>query len=253
VDKIFTIGGAQAVAAMAYGTESVPKVDKIFGPGNQYVTTAKQMLAGKAVAIDMPAGPSEVMVIADDAANPAFVAADLLSQAEHGRDSQVMLVCRSREFAEKVIAEVGVQTESLGRKEFAEAALGQSAAVVFDDEDAMVAFADTYAPEHLIINTEKPWTIADRVQAAGSVFVGAYTPESAGDYASGTNHTLPTCGWARSFSGVNMDSFMRKMTIQVISREGLEALGGTIITMAEAEGLQAHANAVKIRLEGDGK
>ena len=164
-----------------------------------------------------------------------------------------MLVCRSREFAEKVIAEVGVQTESLGRKEFAEAALGQSAAVVFDDEDAMVAFADIYAPEHLIINTEKPWTIADRVQAAGSVFVGAYTPESAGDYASGTNHTLPTCGWARSFSGVNMDSFMRKMTIQVISREGLEALGGTIITMAEAEGLQAHANAVKIRLEGDGK
>jgi histidinol dehydrogenase len=253
VDKIFTIGGAQAVAAMAYGTESVPKVDKIFGPGNQYVTTAKQMLAGKAVAIDMPAGPSEVMVIADDAADPAFVAADLLSQAEHGRDSQVMLVCRSREFAEKVIAEVGVQTESLGRKEFAEAALGQSAAVVFDDEDAMVAFADIYAPEHLIINTEKPWTIADRVQAAGSVFVGAYTPESAGDYASGTNHTLPTCGWARSFSGVNMDSFMRKMTIQVISREGLEALGGTIITMAEAEGLQAHANAVKIRLEGDGK
>ncbi|MCR5547492.1 MAG: histidinol dehydrogenase [Bacteroidales bacterium] len=253
VDKIFTIGGAQAVAAMAYGTESVPKVDKIFGPGNQYVTTAKQMLAGKEVAIDMPAGPSEVMVIADDAADPAFVAADLLSQAEHGRDSQVMLVCRSREFAEKVIAEVGVQTESLGRKEFAEAALGQSAAVVFDDEDAMVAFADIYAPEHLIINTEKPWTIADRVQAAGSVFVGAYTPESAGDYASGTNHTLPTCGWARSFSGVNMDSFMRKMTIQVISREGLEALGGTIITMAEAEGLQAHANAVKIRLEGDGK
>ena len=139
------------------------------------------------------------------------------------------------------------------QKEFAEAALGQSAAVVFDDEDAMVAFADIYAPEHLIINTEKPWTIADRVQAAGSVFVGAYTPESAGDYASGTNHTLPTCGWARSFSGVNMDSFMRKMTIQVISREGLEALGGTIITMAEAEGLQAHADAVKIRLEGDGK
>jgi len=250
VKKIFKIGGAQAIAAMAYGTESVPKVDKIFGPGNQYVTTAKQILSSKQVAIDMPAGPSEVMVIADDSADPAFVAADLLSQAEHGKDSQVMLACRSKAFAEKVIAEVKAQTESLGRKEFAEAALGQSSAVVFDLEEDMIAFADKYAPEHLIINTETPWAIADKVSAAGSVFVGAYTPESAGDYASGTNHTLPTCGWARSFSGVNLDSYMRKMTIQAISKEGLEALGGTIVTMAEAEGLQAHANAVKIRIEG---
>ena len=247
VSRIFKIGGAQAVAAMAYGTESVPRVDKIFGPGNQWVTTAKQLAGGRLCSIDMPAGPSEVMVVADDDSNPRFVAADLLSQAEHGRDSQVMLVCRSMDFASAVVEEVERQTKVLSRKGFAEEALSHSCAVILQSDDDIVAFADTYAPEHLIISTREPWLIADRVTAAGSVFVGEYTPESAGDYASGTNHTLPTCAWARSCSGVNIDSFMRKMTLQHITREGLEGLASTIITMAEAEGLQAHANAVKVR------
>ena len=247
VSRIFKIGGAQAVAAMAYGTETVPRVDKIFGPGNQWVTTAKQLAGGRLCSIDMPAGPSEVMVVADDGSNPRFVAADLLSQAEHGRDSQVMLVCRSMDFASAVVEEVERQTKVLSRKGFAEEALSHSCAVILQSDDDIVAFADTYAPEHLIISTREPWLIADRVTAAGSVFVGEYTPESAGDYASGTNHTLPTCAWARSCSGVNIDSFMRKMTLQHITREGLEGLASTIITMAEAEGLQAHANAVKVR------
>ena len=247
VSRIFKIGGAQAVAAMAYGTETVPRVDKIFGPGNQWVTTAKQLAGGRLCSIDMPAGPSEVMVVADDDSNPRFVAADLLSQAEHGRDSQVMLVCRSMDFASAVVEEVERQTKVLSRKGFAEEALSHSCAVILQSDDDIVAFADTYAPEHLIISTREPWLIADRVTAAGSVFVGEYTPESAGDYASGTNHTLPTCAWARSCSGVNIDSFMRKMTLQHITREGLEGLASTIITMAEAEGLQAHANAVKVR------
>ena len=247
VSRIFKIGGAQAVAAMAYGTETVPRVDKIFGPGNQWVTTAKQLAGGRLCSIDMPAGPSEVMVVADDGSNPRFVAADLLSQAEHGRDSQVMLVCRSMDFASAVVEEVERQTKVLSRKGFAEEALSHSCAVILQSDDDIVAFADTYAPEHLIISTREPWQIADRVTAAGSVFVGEYTPESAGDYASGTNHTLPTCAWARSCSGVNIDSFMRKMTLQHITREGLEGLASTIITMAEAEGLQAHANAVKVR------
>lgn len=250
VQKIFKIGGAQAVAAMAYGTESIPKVDKIFGPGNQYVTTAKQMLGGNVVAIDMPAGPSEVMVIADAGSRADYVAADLLSQAEHGNDSQVMLLCNDASFAEKVMDEVAVQTESLSRKGFVENALENSRAVVFDNEDSMVAFADRYAPEHLIVSTKKPWRIVDRITAAGSVFVGSYTPESAGDYASGTNHTLPTSAWARAYSGVNIDAYMRKMTIQEISRDGLNGLAQTIISMAEAEGLEAHANAVKIRING---
>lgn len=248
IRKIYEVGGAQAVAAMAFGTESIEKVDKIFGPGNQYVTTAKQILGGSVVAIDMPAGPSEVMVIADSEADPAFVAADLLSQAEHGRDSQVMLVCTSADVASAVEAEVCRQVKELGRAEFAEAALEKSRFVVFDSEDDIVEFADSYAPEHLIVSTSKPWKIVNRITAAGSVFVGGYTPESAGDYASGTNHTLPTCAWARSYSGVNIDSFIRKMTIQEISREGLEGLSGTIVAMAEAEGLQAHANAVKVRI-----
>lgn len=248
IDKIYEIGGAQAVAAMAYGTETVEKVDKIFGPGNQYVTTAKQMLGGSAVAIDMPAGPSEVMVIADESSDAAFVAADLLSQAEHGRDSQVMLVCTTAGVASAVEAEVCRQVRMLGRAEFAEAALEKSRFVVLDNEDDIVEFADCYAPEHLIVSTAEPWRIVDRISAAGSVFVGNYTPESAGDYASGTNHTLPTCAWARSYSGVNIDSFIRKMTIQEISREGLDGLAGTIVAMAEAEGLQAHANAVKVRI-----
>ena len=249
VQRIFRIGGAQAIAAMAYGTESVPKVDKIFGPGNQYVTTAKQLLGGSAVAIDMPAGPSEVMVIVDDSSDPAFAAADLLSQAEHGRDSQVMLVSTSEAKAGEVAAEVDRQVKALGRADLAMGALSKSHAVVLDSTDDIVAFADTYAPEHLIVATRPPWTIADRITAAGSVFVGAYTPESAGDYASGTNHTLPTSGWARSHSGVNIDSYMRKMTLQEISRDGLCSLAPTIVTMAEAEGLQAHAAAASIRIK----
>ena len=249
VQRIFRIGGAQAVAAMAFGTESVPRVDKVFGPGNQYVTTAKQMLGGSAVAIDMPAGPSEVMVVIDSSSDPAFAAADLLSQAEHGLDSQVMLVSTDETAARSVAAEVNRQVERLGRADLAKGALSKSHAIILDSIDDVVAFADTYAPEHLIVSTNNPWAIADRVTAAGSVFVGAYTPESAGDYASGTNHTLPTSGWARSHSGVNIDSFMRKMTLQEISRDGLRRLAPTIVAMAEAEGLQAHAAAASIRTE----
>ncbi|MDO5442437.1 MAG: histidinol dehydrogenase [Bacteroidia bacterium] len=247
VDRIFKIGGAQAVAAMAYGTETVPKVDKIFGPGNQYVMTAKQMVAGHEVAIDMPAGPSEVMVIVDKDSNPAFAAADLLSQAEHGRDSQVILLSTDAAQADAISAEVDRQVELLGRVELAKDALAKSHFVVLQNENDIVTFANLYAPEHLIISTAEPWRIADRITAAGSVFVGEYSPESAGDYASGTNHTLPTSGWAHSHSGVNIDSYMRKMTIQELSREGLEALAPTIIRMADAEGLQAHANAARIR------
>lgn len=251
IDKVFKAGGAQAVAAMAFGTQSIPRVDKIFGPGNRFVTTAKQMLGGSIVAIDMPAGPSEVMVLADSSAKPAFVAADLLSQAEHGADSQVMLVCDSAGLAAEVAEEVEKQTAALGRADFVRKALEKSRTVVFTGDCCradMLAFANAYAPEHLIISMRDPWQIADGVTAAGSVFVGNWSPESAGDYASGTNHTLPTSAWARSYSGVNIDSFIRKITYQELTRKGLEALGGTIVSMAEAEGLQAHANAVKIRL-----
>ncbi|MBO7510957.1 MAG: histidinol dehydrogenase, partial [Bacteroidales bacterium] len=251
VEKVFKLGGAQAIAAMAYGTASVPKVDKIFGPGNQYVTTAKQMLGGRVVAIDMPAGPSEVMVLADASARPAFVAADLLSQAEHGADSQAMLVCNSVDFAEKVEEEVWAQAASLGRTEYVEASLAKSRLFVFDSEDDRIDFANLYGAEHLILSVEDPWRMADRITAAGSVFIGHYSPESAGDYASGTNHTLPTCGWAASYSGVNIDSFMRKMTLQELTPEGLRTLSRTIVTMAGAEGLDAHANAVRVRLEGE--
>lgn len=248
VDKIFKIGGAQAIAAMAFGTESIPKVDKIFGPGNQYVTTAKQVLGGHEVAIDMPAGPSEVMVIVDKDSNPAFAAADLLSQAEHGRDSQVILLSTDAAMADAISTEVDRQVEVLGRAELAKGALSKSHFVVLPSEEDIIDFANLYAPEHLIISTAEPWRIADSITAAGSVFVGEYSPESAGDYASGTNHTLPTSGWAHSYSGVNIDSFMRKMTIQELSRDGLEALAPTIIKMADAEGLQAHANAARIRI-----
>ena len=248
VQRIFKLGGAQAVAAMAYGTQSVPKVDKIFGPGNQYVTTAKQLLSAGTVAIDMPAGPSEVMVVADGSAPAAFAAADLLSQAEHGADSQVMLVTPDEATAAAVQAEVTRQMEALPRAAYVQQALDKSRAVVFADEQDRVDFANVYAPEHLILAVKDPWGFAARITAAGSVFVGAWTPESAGDYASGTNHTLPTCGWARSFSGVNLDSFYRKMTLQELTPEGLRGLADTIVTMAEAEGLQAHADAVKIRL-----
>ena len=247
VHRIFRLGGAQAIAAMGYGTENVPQVDKIFGPGNQYVTTAKQLLSAGTVAIDMPAGPSEVMVLADASTPAAFAAADLLSQAEHGPDSQVMLVCESEATCQKILDEVDRQTALLPRSAIALQALEKRRAFIFGPEET-VAFANTYAPEHLIIATENPWTLANRITNAGSVFVGPYTPESAGDYASGTNHTLPTCGWARAFSGVNLDSFYRKMTLQEISQEGLRGLSQTIVTMAQAEGLQAHANAVTVRI-----
>ena len=253
VDRIFKLGGAQAIAAMALGTGTLPRVDKIFGPGNRYVTTAKQLLGGREVAIDMPAGPSEVMVIADDSARADYVAADLLSQAEHGPDSQVMLVCTEAAFARRVQDELDRQIPLLGRSPIALKALEGSCTVVLTDPDEICAFADCYAPEHLIISTHRPWEIADRISAAGSVFIGHYTPESAGDYASGTNHTLPTCGWARSQSGVNMDSFLRKMTLQEIAPEGLQGLAPTLVNMARAEGLQAHANAVIIRTKDESK
>ncbi len=248
VTRVFKAGGAQAVAAMAYGTESIPKVYKIFGPGNRYVTLAKQLVAGRNTSIDMPAGPSEVMVMADKTANVEFVAADLLSQAEHGRDSQAMVVCDSLAFAEAVDAEVERQMATLSRADYVVESLKNSRAVVFDTREQMIAFANKYAAEHLIISMEDAWGVAVEITAAGSIFIGNYSPESAGDYASGTNHTLPTSGWAHSCSGVNIDSFMRKMTIQELSREGIEALAPTIVAMADAEGLEAHANAVKVRI-----
>ena len=250
VDRVFALGGAQAVAAMAYGTESIPRVDKIFGPGNRYVTKAKQLAGAADVAVDLPAGPSEVLVLADEDARPEFAAADLLSQAEHGDDSQAMLVCRSEEFAQRAIASVGEQAARLSRRDAIGNSLANSRIVVFSDPDEQIAFADAYAPEHLIVAMRDAWDAAARITAAGSVFIGGYSPESAGDYASGTNHTLPTGGWARAYSGVNTESFMRKITYQELTRGGLEALAPTITAMAEAEGLDAHANAVRIRTEG---
>ena len=251
VDRVFKAGGAQAVAAMAYGTGSIPAVDKIFGPGNQYVTTAKQLLGGKTVAIDMPAGPSEVMVLADRTARKECVAADLLSQAEHGPDSQVMLVCEEEALAREIMEELSRQSSVLPRAAIAARALDKSRAVVFPDRETMTAFADAYGAEHLILSVRDPWEIADRITCAGSVFVGPWSPESAGDYASGTNHTLPTSGWARAFNGVNLDSFVRKITFQELTKDGLEALAPTITALAEAEGLRAHANAVTIRLQDE--
>ncbi len=248
VKRIFSLGGAQAIAAMAYGTESVPRVDKIFGPGNRYVTKAKQIVSTNRVAIDMPAGPSEVLVLADASADAEFVASDLLSQAEHGADSQAILVCASEAFAEEVSRAIAEQTKSLSRGEAIARSLEQSRAVVFDDANAMVAFAEEYAPEHLIISMNEPWSVAEQITSAGSIFVGNYSPESAGDYASGTNHTLPTGGWARSYSGVSLESFMRKQTYQELTQEGITALAPTILAMADAEGLDAHANAVRVRM-----
>ncbi len=249
VTSVYKVGGAQAVAAMAYGTESVPKVDKIFGPGNRYVTLAKQLVSGRNTSIDMPAGPSEVMVMADESADARFVAADLLSQAEHGRDSQAMVVCNSEALAEAVMAEVERQAALLSRGEYIAESLKNSRAVVFANRQDMIAFANAYAAEHLIVSMQDAWSVVDKITAAGSIFVGNYSPESAGDYASGTNHTLPTSGWAHSCSGVNVDSFMRKMTIQELSKEGLQGLSSTIVAMADAEGLEAHAAAVKVRME----
>lgn len=248
VERVFKVGGAQAVAAMAYGTESICAVDKIFGPGNRYVTKAKELLSTR-VAIDMPAGPSEVLVLADNKAVPSFVASDLLSQAEHGTDSQTILVCSDTAVADAVSQEVAEQLQRLPRKEIAEKALENSRVVVLSDADDRLDFVNMYAPEHLIISTDDPWGVSARVTSAGSVFVGNYTPESAGDYASGTNHTLPTAGWARSHSGVNVDSFVRKITFQAATPSGLLELGNTIVTMARAEGLDAHANAVIERLK----
>lgn len=246
ITHIYRVGGAQAIAAMAYGTESIRRVDKIFGPGNRFVTKAKQIVS-QTTAIDMPAGPSEVLVMADSSAVPAFVAADMLSQAEHGRDSQAMLVCSSLEIAERVKKEIARQMQLLHRPDALEHSLSHSRLLVFNDTQTMIDFANAYAAEHLIISMERPWEVAQKITAAGSVFIGNYSPESAGDYASGTNHTLPTSGWARSFSGVNLDSFQRKITYQELTAEGLKGLSETIISMADAEGLDAHAAAVKVR------
>lgn len=253
VDKIYGLGGAQAIAAMAYGTESIPKVDKIFGPGNRYVTRAKQIVAADSVAIDMPAGPSEVMILADDSCNPTFAAADLLSQAEHGPDSQGIILCLSKEFAERTASEVDRLASKLLRKEILKDSLNNCRIIVLRNEDEMVEYANMYAAEHLIISVADPKAIVDRITAAGSIFVGAYSPESAGDYASGTNHTLPTGGWARSMNGINTDSFLRRITVQELSKDGLASLRKTITTMAQGEGLDAHALAVEVRLNDEEK
>ena len=248
VSKIFKAGGVQAIGAMAYGTESVPKVYKIFGPGNQYVMAAKQQVAMNGVAIDMPAGPSEVEVIADETANPAFVAADLLSQAEHGVDSQVVLITTSEKLLDEVEYEVQHQLSRLPRWQIAEKSLANSKLILVKDMDEVVELTNEYAPEHLIIETKNYMELAERVVNAGSVFLGSYTPESAGDYASGTNHTLPTNGYAKAYSGVSLDSFIRKITFQEISREGIQNIGPAIEVMAAHEHLDAHKNAVTVRL-----
>ena len=249
VGRIFKVGGIQAIAAMTYGTETIPNVYKIFGPGNQYVTAAKQLAALRDVAIDMPAGPSEVEVIADESANPAFVAADLLSQAEHGADSQAMLVTSCESLVDRVVTEINRQLNELPRKELAERALEHSRIVVLKDRSEIIDFTNAYAPEHLIIETKDYTTLAEQVTNAGSVFLGHFTPESAGDYASGTNHTLPTNGYARMYSGVNLDSFVKKITFQEISSSGIQSIGQAIETMAQAESLQAHSNAVRLRMK----
>lgn len=247
IHKVVRAGGAQAIAAMAFGTESVPRVHKIFGPGNRFVTKAKQAVS-RVTAIDMPAGPSEVMVLADESADPTFVAADMLSQAEHGPDSQAIAVCGGEELAARVRCEVERLADLLPRRDSIEGSLSHSRIIVLPDPEEMTGFANLYAPEHLIVATSDPWLTASRITAAGSVFIGHYSPESAGDYASGTNHTLPTSGWAVSMSGVNIDSFMHKITYQELTREGLARLSGVITTMARAEGLAAHAMAVDVRL-----
>jgi histidinol dehydrogenase len=248
IDQIFGIGGAQAIAAMAYGTESVPKVWKIFGPGNPWVTAAKQLVFLDGTAIDMPAGPSEVAVVADASANPSFVAADLLSQAEHGTDSQVVLICTDKDLIDRVLASVEAQVQQLPRQDIARGALANSKVIwVKNMQDAMLV-SNIYAPEHLILQVEQPEDYATLITNAGSVFLGHFTPESAGDYASGTNHTLPTNGFARAYAGVSLDSFMKKITFQKITEVGLQNIGSTIMEMAEAEGLMAHSRAVSIRL-----
>lgn len=248
VTKIFKIGGAQAIAAMAYGTETVPAVYKIFGPGNQYVTKAKQLVLEEGVSIDMPAGPSEVLVLADESANPTFIAADLLSQAEHGEDSQVMLVLLDDSLENPVKDEIAKQLEALPRKSIARKSLAHSRIVIFKDQQIAIDFVNEYAPEHLIINTNNADQIGNQIINAGSVFLGNYSPEAIGDYASGTNHTLPTNGYAKAYAGVSLESFMKFITYQQLSKEGLLSLGPVVEEMAEAEQLMAHKLAVTIRL-----
>jgi histidinol dehydrogenase len=248
VTQMFRIGGSQAIAAMAQGTESIPAVYKIFGPGNQYVTAAKMYANRMGIAIDMPAGPSEVAVYADESANPAYIASDLLSQAEHGHDSQVLLISKSETILNQTIEEIKHQVANLPRKDFAESSLKNSQFILLNSKEESIELLNEYGAEHLILACENAEEFADAITNAGSIFLGHYTPESAGDYASGTNHTLPTNGFAKAYSGVNLDSFVKKITLQSISKEGLVNIGPSIIQMAEAESLQAHANAVKIRL-----
>jgi histidinol dehydrogenase len=247
IKTIFKIGGAQAIAAMAYGTETVPAVYKIFGPGNQYVTAAKQLVQMQGIAIDMPAGPSELCVLADDTADPDLIAADLLSQAEHGADSQVLLVCTSAGLVNECMKALERQSHKLSRREVTIKALENSNIIVFENMDTAVSLVNEYAAEHLSINCKDADAVARRITNAGSVFIGPYSPESVGDYASGTNHTLPTNGFARAYSGVSVDSFVKKITFQKLTKEGLSGIAQTVITMAEAEGLGAHAAAVRVR------
>ena len=248
VTNAYKVGGAQAVAAMAYGTESVPKVDKIFGPGNQYVVAAKQLVSLSDVAIDMPAGPSEVEVLTDESSNPSFVAADLLSQAEHGADSQVLLVSTERNMIDKVLVELEKQLEELPRKEIAAKSISHSQAIYVDNMETAISITNEYAPEHLILSVKNYNDIASKITNAGSVFLGQYACESAGDYASGTNHTLPTKAYAKAYSGLCLDSFMRKMTLQELTPQGIKSIGHAVELMAGAEGLDAHKNAMTLRL-----
>ena len=248
VTAIYSVGGAQAIAAMAYGTASIPKVYKIFGPGNQYVTAAKQLVQQNGMAIDMPAGPSEVCVWADENAIPSFVAADLLSQAEHGPDSQVILIANNTVIVETIQREIDLQLTVLPRKDFAAKALLNSKAIILSSQDQAIDLINAYAPEHLILAVDNALQIADKIINAGSVFIGNYSPESVGDYASGTNHTLPTNGYAKAYSGVSLDSFVKKITFQQLTERGLMNIAPTVIEMADAEGLQAHSNAVSVRL-----
>tara|TARA_B100000949_G_scaffold230749_1_gene241744 strand:- start:17378 stop:18661 length:1284 start_codon:yes stop_codon:yes gene_type:complete len=249
VTKIVKVGGIQAIAGMTFGTESIPKVYKIFGPGNQYVTVAKQLATKYGVAIDMPAGPSELLVVADDSANPAFVASDLLSQAEHGVDSQVILVSTSEKLIHAVEKEIKSQIQQLPRVEIAQKSVGNSRMILVENDQEALELINEYGPEHFIVCVENEGFYLENIQNAGSVFIGNYTPESAGDYASGTNHTLPTNGYAKQYSGVNLDSFLKSMTFQKISEKGIKGIGTAIELMAEAEGLQAHKNAVTLRLK----
>jgi histidinol dehydrogenase len=249
ITRIFKIGGVQAIAAMAFGTETVPKVYKIFGPGNQYVTAAKQLVQQTGVAIDMPAGPSEVCVLADETCNPAFVASDLLSQAEHGADSQVLLVSTSKKVVAEVEEAIAAQLAALPRKDIAQKALDNSTAIVVEDMERAIFIVNSYAAEHLIIACKNEDVVAEKITNAGSVFLGNYSPESVGDYASGTNHTLPTSGYARAYSGVSVDSFVKKVTFQKLTEAGLRSIGTAVETMAAAEGLDAHKNAITIRLQ----